>query len=250
MKKITAFTLAFFGLLSVSFAQVKETRGVGNFTAIKASSGVNVIYTQGPVQNVEVTWDKDLMKFLKVETKNNILKIFIDNNNYYKKMDTSKLLVTVSNPGIGSVTVSSSATFSIKNNLNVSLLKINTSSSADFSGTVTCNSIFIDASSSSNVALNMATDDIAVSLSSSSSVTLKGKTDNLAIDASSSADCDAKELVSNVAQVSASTSSDVHVLALKELEATACTSGAIKSYGKLYKVKITESTSGSVAQIK
>lgn len=250
MKKITVFLLAFFAMLSTSYGQVKETRGVGNFTAIKASSGVNVVYTQGPIQNIEVTWEKDLMKFLKVETKNNILKIFIENTNYYKKMDTSKLLVTVSNPGIGSVTVSSSATFSIKNNLNVSLLKINTSSSADFSGTVTCNSIFIDASSSSNVALNMATDDIAVNLSSSSSVALKGKTDNLAIDASSSADCDAKELISNVAQVSASTSSDIQVLALKGLDATASTSASIKYYGKLDKVKITESTSGSVEQVK
>lgn len=64
-------------MLSSSFGQVKETRGVGNFTAIKASSGVNVVYTQGPIQNVEVTWEKDLMKFLKVETKNNILKFLL-----------------------------------------------------------------------------------------------------------------------------------------------------------------------------
>jgi hypothetical protein len=96
----------------------------------------------------------------------------------------------------------------------------------------------------------MATDDIAVNLSSSSSVSLKGKTDNLAIDASSSADCDAKELISNIAQVSASTSSDVHVLALKGLDANASTSASIKYYGKLDKVKITESTSGAVEQVK
>ena len=96
----------------------------------------------------------------------------------------------------------------------------------------------------------MVTDDIAVNLSSSSSVMLKGKTNNLAIDASSSADCDAKELHSNVAQVSASTSSDVNVLVLKSLDATASTSATIKYFGKLDKVKITESTSGSVEQVK
>ena len=71
-----------------------------------------------------------------------------------------------------------------------------------------------------------------------SSVVVKGKTNNLAIDASSSADCDAKELISNVAQVLASTSSDVNVLALKSLDATASTSASIKYYGKLDKVKI------------
>ena len=65
MKKITVFILAFFVMLSTSYGQVKETRGVGNFTAIKASSGVNVVYTQGPIQNIEVTWEKDLMKFFK-----------------------------------------------------------------------------------------------------------------------------------------------------------------------------------------
>lgn len=249
MKKINLFIIAFFAISCTSFAQVKETRVVGNFTAIKASTNVNVVYTQSTTQSVEVSWEKDLMKYLKLETKNNILKIYIDNDNYFKNIDTSKLLVTVSNSGIGSITVSSSATFSIKNNLNVSLLKINTSSSADFSGTVTCNSIFIDASSSSNIALTMATDDVAVNLSSSSGVVLKGKTNNLAIDASSSADCDAKELTSNVAQVSASTSSDVNVLALKSLDATASTSASIKYYGKLDKVKITESTSGSVEQV-
>ena len=250
MRKIHVFVVAFFAIISTSFAQIKETRIVGNFTAIKASASVNVVYTQGPVQNVEVSWEKDLMKYLKVETKNNILKIFIDNDKYYKDIDTSKLLISVTNPGIGSVSVSSSATFAIKNNLNVSLLKIDTSSSADFSGTVTCNSIFIEASSSSNVALTMVTDDIAVNLSSSSSVMLKGKTNNLAIDASSSADCDAKELHSNVAQVSASTCSDVNVLVLKSLDATASTSATIKYFGKLDKVKITESTSGSVEQVK
>lgn len=250
MKKINVFIVAFFAVISASFGQVKETRVVGNFTAIKASTNVNVVYTQGATPGVEVSWEKDLMKYLKTETKNNILKIYIDNDNYYKNIDTSKLLISVTNPGIGSVTVSSSATFSIKNNLNVSLLKINTSSSADFSGTVTCNSIFIDASSSSNVALTMSTDDVAVNLSSSSSVVLKGKTNNLAIDASSSADCDAKELTSNAAQVSASTSSDVNVLALKSLDATASTSASVKYFGKLDKVKISESTSGSVEQVK
>ena len=250
MKKISVFIIAFFAMIGASFAQINETRVVGNFTAIKASTSVNVVYTQGATQSVVVSWEKDLMKYLKVEAKNNILRIYIDNDKYFKNIDTSKLLVSVTNRGVGSVTVSSSATFSIKNNLNVSLLKINTSSSADFSGTVTCNSIFIDASSSSNVALTMATDDIAVNLSSSSSVVLKGKTNNLAIDASSSADCDAKELTSNVAQVLASTSSDVNVLALKSLDATASTSASIKYYGKLDKVKITESTSGSVEEVK
>jgi hypothetical protein len=53
-----------------------------------------------------------------------------------------------------------------------------------------------------------------------------------------------------MAQVSASTSSDIQVLALKGLDATASTSGSIKYYGKLDKVKITESTSGSVEQVK
>lgn len=250
MKKIHVFIIAFFAMMGTSYAQIKETRVVGNFTAIKASTSVNVVYTQGATQSIVVSWEKDLMKYLKIETKNNVLKIYIDTNNHYKNIDTSNLLISVTNPGIGSVTVSSSATFSIKNNLNVSLLKINTSSSGDFSGNVTCNSIFIDASSSSNVALNMMTQDVAVNLSSSSTVDLKGKTNNLAIDASSSSDCDAKELQANNVQVLASTSSDVNVVALKSLDATASTSASIKYYGKLDKVKVTESTSGSVEQVK
>ncbi len=57
MKKINVFILAFFAIISVSFGQVKETRVVGNFTAIKASASVNVVYTQGPVQNIEVSWE-------------------------------------------------------------------------------------------------------------------------------------------------------------------------------------------------
>jgi hypothetical protein len=186
MKKNYVFIIAFFAMICTSFAQIKETRVVGNFTAIKASTSVNVVYTQGAAQSVVVSWEKDLMKYLKVEAKNNVLRIYIDNDKYFKNLDTSKLLVSVTNKGIGSVTVSSSATFSIKNNLNVSLLKINTSSSADFSGTVTCNSIFIDASSSSNVALNMSTQDVAVNLSSSSTVDLKGKTNRVSFECCSS----------------------------------------------------------------
>lgn len=250
MKKSYVFIIALLTMFGTSFAQINETRVVENFTAIKASTSVNVVYTQGATQSIVVSWEKELMKYLKVEAKNNILRIYIDNDKFYNNIDTSKLLVSVTNKGIGSVTVSSSATFSIKNNLNVSLLKINTSSSADFSGTVTCNSIFIDASSSSNVALDMATQDVAVNLSSSSSVDLKGKTNSLAIDASSSSNCDAKELVASMAQVLATTSSDVNIVASKSIDASASTSASIKYYGKCEKVKITESTSGSVEQIK
>lgn len=250
MRKINGFVIVFFTLISAAFGQVKESRTVGNFTAIRASGGVNVVYSQSATQAIEVTWEKELMKYLKIEAKNNILKIYIESDSNLKNIDTSKLLVSVSNRGIGTISLSTSATFSIKGNLNVSLLKINTTTSSDFSGTVTCNSIFVDASSSSNIALTMATDDIAVNLSSSSSVILKGKTNNLAIDASSSSDCDAKELNSNNIQVLASTSSQVVVLPLKSLDATASTSASVKYYGKVEKVKISENTSGSVELMK
>ena len=86
MKKIHIFIIAFFAMIGTSFAQIKETKVVGNFTTIKASTSVNVVYTQGSTQSVVVSWEKDLMKYLKVEAKNNILRIYIDNNTLIKKI--------------------------------------------------------------------------------------------------------------------------------------------------------------------
>ena len=98
MKKIHVFIIAFFAMIGSSFAQIKETRVVGNFTAIKASTSVNVVYTQGATQSIVVSWEKDLMKYLKVEAKNNILRIYIDNDKYFKNIGWNSRISSIDVP--------------------------------------------------------------------------------------------------------------------------------------------------------
>jgi hypothetical protein len=249
MKKIKSVLIAFF-TIALTFSQATEERSVGNFTKIKASSSVDVEYTQVPTgQSISVTWDADLMKYLKTETKNNVLKIYIDNeDNYFKSFNTKNLKIVVTNPGIGSVEVSSSATLNIKGNLNVTNFDASVSSSATLLGTLTSNNINLSTSSSATSRLNVTTDNVNVTCSSSSDAILKGTSKKLNLKCSSSADCKASELTVTDANITASSSADVFVNVSGTLNATASSSASIKYLGEPKKVNAEKSSSGSVSQ--
>lgn len=245
------FFIIFIGLLTttLSFAQASEERTVDEFKKIKASSGVTVEYKQvSKGQSVTVTWNADLMKYLKTEVKNNVLKIYIDtDNNYFKSLNTKNLKVVVTNPSIVGVEASSSSDFKIKGNLNVSNLSISTSSSANFSGAFTCNKVNISASSSSNINAEITSaDDLNISGSSSAEIVLKGKSTKTNITCSSSSECNAAELTITDSNVTASSSADVIVKVSGVLNATATSSGTILYIGTPTSVNASKSSGGSV----
>lgn len=249
MKKLNYLIIAFL-TSALSFAQATEERTVGNFTKIKASSSVDVVYTQVPSgQSITVTWDADMMKYLKTETKNNVLKIYIDSDGeYFKSFNTKNLKIVVTNPGIGAVEVSSSADFEIKGNLNVTKLDVAVSSSGNFTGVFTCNTVNLSASSSANLKADFTTDEVNFSGSSSADAVLKGKAKTANITCSSSADCKAADLIVVNANVTASSSADVVVNASGTLNATASSSGDIKYVGKPENINSTKNSSGSISQ--
>ena len=262
MTRVILFTTALlFSLLT--HAQVSETRTVGAFSKIKVSSGIELVYTQSPTQEIKVeTDDNERMHYIKTEIEGSTLRVYLNtenapksgkkkkrkNFNSYNGVNFDVLKVYVSNPLVDDFKVSSSASLIVKNGLNATNLSIDCSSSGSFTGTIKCTTAAIEASSSADVDANITADAISISANSSADVELSGTTEKVAIKTSSSSDCKAKNLIAKNAVVESSSSSDVDVYASEKLYASASSSASINYFGNPKSVDKSESSSGSATK--
>lgn len=259
MTRVILFTTTLlFSLLTN--AQVSENRTVGEFSKIKVSQGIELIYTQSSTQEIKVETDNtEKLQYIKTEIEGSTLRVYLDTenapkpkkrrkrrNNSYNNIDFDVLKVYVSNSMVDDFKASSSGSIFIKNSLNTKNVAIDCSSSGSFSGTIKCTSATIEASSSGDVDANFTADAIDVKVSSSADARLSGAAEKVTIKSSSSADCKAKDLVSKNAVVESSSSSDVDVYASEKLYASASSSASITYYGNPANVDKHESSSGSV----
>ena len=261
MNKFIIFTtLLFTGFLT---AQISENRAVADFSKLKVSSSIDVMYTISDKISVIVeTDDAEKLKLIKTEVENGTLVLSIDTKDYKSKKSKGKkkgnnisfingvrfdvLKITVSGPNLEAVKVSSSADLKFMNTNKTSRLELVVSSSGSVAGTFECSDLFIDASSSGDVSAMVTADAVEIESSSSSDVTLSGKTKVIKVKASSSSDCDLKKLLAENAIVLASSSSDVSVYATKSAEAKASSSADVVVYGNPESITKEASSSGSV----
>lgn len=261
MTRVILFTTALlFSLLTN--AQVSENRTVGEFSKIKVSQGIELIYTQSSTQEVKVETDNtEKLQYIKTEIEGSTLRIYLDTENApkpekrkkrrtnsYNNIDFNVLKVSVSNALVDDFKASSSGSIFIKNSLNAKNVAIDCSSSGSFAGTIKCTSVTIEASSSGDVDANFTVDTIDVKASSSADVELSGTAEIITIKSSSSADCKAKNLIAKNAVIESSSSSDVDVYASQKLSASASSSASITFFGNPTNVEKSESSSGSVTQ--
>ncbi|MDR6966666.1 hypothetical protein J2X31_000664 [Flavobacterium arsenatis] len=265
MTRVIFFTTALlFSLLSN--AQVSEKRTVGEFSKIKVSQGIELIYTQSSAQEVKVeTDDNEKLQYIKTEIEGSTLRVYLNTenapkpekknkrkrknySNSYNNINFDVLKVYVSNALVEDFRASSSGSIFIKNSLDANYITIDCSSSGSFSGMVKCSTATIEASSSGDVDANIIAKTIDVKVSSSADVELSGSTDKITIKSSSSADCKAKNLIAKNAVVESSSSSDVTIHATEKLVATASSSASITFFGNPTNVEKSESSSGSVTK--
>lgn len=257
MFKVILSTTAFLISL-ISFSQVSETRTVSDFSKLKASQGIEVLYTVSNTVSVKVeTDDNERMGYVKTEVEGGTLKVYIETGkkNYQSSKRSGRnidgvnfkiLKVYITGKALSSVKSSSSSKITIENLNSADSIDLDVSSSGSISGKFNADKITIDASSSGDIRASLEAKDVRVETSSSSDVTLSGKTEKLSVKSSSSSSCDADKLIAEEVVADASSSADINLNVVKSLTAKASSSADIDYTGNPSQIVKDQHSSGSV----
>jgi len=203
---------------------VSEKRTVGQFTALSASNGFEVEVKIGPVQEVTVEADDNLMKYIRTEVSGSTLKIRTED---LHNLSNAHLKVYITTPELKSITASSAADVKV-----LDLLK----------GTGT---LSFNASSGAGIEAEVDAPEVNAGSSSGSTVRLSGKTKNYKAESSSGASIKTNDLLAENTDVSVSSGANADVYASVSLVAEASSGGEVVYYGAA-SVKKSVSSGGSV----
>ena len=229
MKQFILFCTAFILLNSCHYTTgsgniISEKRSVGNFTGISVGGSFDVEVKIGPVTQVTVEADDNVIKYVETRVSGNTLKIRTEGMH---SMNNVHLKVYITVPELRSVKASASASVKV-----LDIIKED-------------GRLSFDASSSADIEAEVDAPEVDAEASSSGSVNLIGKTKNYSARVSSSGDIKSFELLSENTDVSASSSGSAQVHASVSLTAKANSSGSI-DYRGAANVKKTVNSSGSV----
>ena len=229
MKHLFFLLPAFFALSSCHFVTgsgniISEKRVTGSFTGISAGGDFEVEWKNGPVTEVIVEADDNIMQYIETRVTGDILKIGTrDLHNF----NSVHMKVYITAPVITDVSVSASADFIAKD-----VMK--------YDGGLT-----FRASSSGTIRAGVDAPEVENTASSSGTIKLSGKTKTHTANVSSGADIKTSDLMSENTTVTASSGASAHVHASVNLNANA-SSGADISYIGAANVQRTVSSGGSV----
>jgi len=203
---------------------VTEKRSVGNFSGISVGNAFEVEVKIGPVTEVRVEADDNIIKYVETKVSGNTLKIRIDD---LESVSNSHLKVYITTPNLDDINASSSADIKV-----VDIIKGN-------------NKVKFNASSAASIEAEVDAPEVEADASSSGSVTLTGKTRTYQAQASSAGDLRTAGLLSENTEVSVSSGASAHVYASVSLDAEASSGGDIVYQGAA-SVKQNTSSGGSV----
>ena len=237
MKKLFPFILVLFAILvslnsNADFWRktvrgnghvIKETREVGSFNGISASSGVNVYLFHGEENKVVVEADENLQECVMVKIDGTTLKCYIDCD-----IRRSKALNVYVNF--------------------TELNKIAASSGADVYGEtlIVTDQLLLNASSAADIKIETIAGNISAKASSGADIVLKGKAGNLDATASSDSDINAKNLKANTCILNASSGSDIIVTVSESIDAKASSGSDIIYYGNPQKQNVSTSSGADI----
>jgi hypothetical protein len=196
-----------------------------SFDQIEVSRGLDVYLTQSNIEGIAVEADENLQEIIVTEVKNNVLKIYADEN--IRRSESKKVFVSFKQVN-----------------------RISSSSGSDVfsTNTITADNLDLSTSSGSDMELNINTEKVTCDTSSGSGLKLSGETKILYAEASSGSDIKAGNLTAISSQVKASSGADITVNTSKELIAKASSGGDVKYYGNPEKVQKSDGVSGSIRQ--
>lgn len=199
-------------LSACSSSEAQQVRRVESFQLVKASGAVDVYLRQGPVTEVKVDADPDVLESVRTEVSGNTLTIYRD-----KKFSLGELMhgkpvrVYVTSPQLAGIKVSGACD-----------VKGETPIKAD--------NFRIEASGASDVTLTLNAHSVSTEASGASDIRLDGRADRQQVHISGSSDYRASDLRSDKADIEASGASDAYVYVDQEL--TSRSSGASDVHNK------------------
>ena len=203
---------------------ITQTRSVGNFKRINASSGFEVELKQGPVTEVVIEADDNVIKHLSTEVDGDILKISIEN---HYSLSNVHLKAYVTTPEITGVKASSGSSVYVKGILqNEGKLSFN-------------------ASSAGRIETELDAPDVEASASSGATIRLTGKARNLDADISSGSSLKSGDLKTENVVIKASSGATATVNASFNINAKASSGAGINYFGEA-NVQRSVSSGGSV----
>lgn len=242
-----------------SEASVKKEVKIADFNEVSVSQGIKVIYEQGSNTGIaSIATTPTAEKYLKVEVKNETLKVYYDvNQNDHQNYIKGPSIVRVVSPALNSIKASSGAEFKLNSNfkgnegLNVSLssgaefesdysiqskgdIYFGLSSAASCDATsISCQMLKIDASSGADVEVKSVSGNLNVTASSGSDIELKAvKAKSISLKASSGADIEVANISAEGISAKASSGADISLSgATKTLDKNSSSGGSVKTKG-------------------
>jgi len=248
MIRLIIFTVTFLFTVLAS-AQVSENRTVSNFSKIKVSTSIDLVFTQDSKTSVKVEADDaERLQAIVTKVSGNTLEVYVNSKNLKGKKNRNfkTLKVWVSASLVDSFQASSSSSVALKNGIEVKTANVEVSSSADFNGKIKADEINLSVSSSGALKSAVSSKKLNVEVNSSAEAILSGTAENTNVSASSSADFQGKELTVKNAIVEVSSSAEVVLTITESLKAKATSSGSVSYYGNPKNVDSEKNSSGSI----
>lgn len=269
MKKIFLLLTAVL-LITVAYAQKRETRDVSTFTKIAFRTGGKVYVKQGSPQKVEIEGSTEMLE--KIKTKVEDGRLVIGPESSWRNWNWSsdeKVTVYVTVANIESLDVSGSGEMVVQTKITGGNINLDVSGSgsltaeieaqdvdADVSGSGEMNlkgkfkSIAADVSGSGKIAVNGTIAGKAdFEISGSGRIEASGSSDSMKADITGSGKVMAATLVTNSARIDIAGSGDVEITVNKDLDADISGSGTVRYKGNPARVNSDASGSGSVRKM-
>nr|WP_315203196.1 head GIN domain-containing protein [uncultured Flavobacterium sp.] len=207
---------------------VTEKRSTAGYDEISVSGFFDVILVSGKEGKITIKGEENLLAYVKVEVKDNVLKIYTEKNiNISTKED---IVLTVPFEKISAVSLSGSGDVKSKNTIVATNFKAKLSGSGDLT-------------------LDVKSTDFEANLSGSGDVVVTGNTDSFTSKTSGSGDVDAVNLIAKKANLTVSGSGDMKVNCSDSLYARVSGSGDIAYKGNPQSKDTKVSGSGDISKI-
>lgn len=235
MKYLTVLSIALgnlmFNVPNVN-AQDQETRSLDSFDGISVSASINAELRKGSKNEVKIMVENHDLDDVETEIRGGVLKIGMKKNswNSWGSKSSKKRRVNVV------VTYTETLEF------------LSASSSSDLiaKDVISSDELELVVSSSADMTVEVNVDELVASVSSSGDLVVSGSAKKGSINTSSSADFVGDDLTIDMAELKASSSSDITVRVQSSLEAKATSSADITYYGNPSQKDVKKSSGGSI----
>ncbi|KYP14670.1 head GIN domain-containing protein [Flavihumibacter sp. CACIAM 22H1] len=191
-----------------------EMRTVPTFTAIDASSAIDVYISQGDESGVAVSSsDKKLTEQIRTEVKDGVLKIWFASQGWKDWRSDRKMKAYISVKDLSMIKASGACDISIMGVLKSNQLNVELNGASDMTGEVDCN-------------------ELTMNLNGASDIRLKGKVGKLAAKISGASSVKGWDLTADYCELDANGASSINVVVNKEISAKAGGASDIRIKGE------------------